>query len=56
MLVKLKVNQSTFEDILRRVKEAEPDTDRIGFTDDGLAINLRDIAIVVDEKEPRRGE
>ena len=56
MLVKLRVNRSTFEDILRRVKEAEPDTDRIGFTDDGLAISLRDIAIVVDEKEPRKGE
>ncbi len=57
MLVKLRVNQSTFDDILSRIVAAEPDTDRISFSrEDRYAISLRDIAIVVDEKEPRKGE
>lgn len=54
MLVKLRVNQATFDDIKARVRSAgQPDrvmTDR----DHGLAIDLRDVAIVVDEKEPNR--
>lgn len=55
MLVKLKVNQSTFEDIWRRVQEAGQ-SDRASFTLDGVAIDLSGIAIVVDKENPDRGK
>lgn len=55
MLVKLKVKQATFNDILGRICDAGQG-DRVSFDrTDGYAINLRDVAVVVDKENPDRG-
>lgn len=56
MLVKLKVNQSTYDDILQRVQMAGESHRAIPAHPDGIGIDLSGVAIVVDKENPKRGE